>query len=270
MTSAIRTSGDRAARSRSGQRRRRRLLQAGRVRAGGRARPDQPSARPLRSDARPARHRRLLHGPDGRPDQLRHPRGSQVQDRPGERPARDPWRPKRPDHVSVPDYDPQALDVPEAELLGERQLKFLRHWAADWHDCDMKAVLSQTIFCRRRPPARHAGQPAVRRSRLQRLAADRPQQRPDRDAQGLRPAHRRRPAPGHDHPSRRQRLERFVLLVLCPVDRQPVPALVGAAGARQNREPGMPDYLGEFKDGLGNKITMLAVANPSPRRTTTS
>jgi hypothetical protein len=26
----------------------------------------------------------------------------------------------------------------------------------------------------------------------------------------------------------------------------------------------MPDYLGEFKDGLDNNITMLAVANPSP------
>ena len=27
----------------------------------------------------------------------------------------------------------------------------------------------------------------------------------------------------------------------------------------------MPDYLGEFVDGLGNKITMLAVANPDPQ-----
>jgi hypothetical protein len=56
------------------------------------------------------------------------------------------WRPSRPDHISKPGYDPIGLDVPEARLLGERQLKFLRHWAADWRDCDMKAVLSQTIF----------------------------------------------------------------------------------------------------------------------------
>ena len=34
----------------------------------------------------------------------------------------------------------------EATLLGERQLKFLREWAADWRDCDMKATLSQTVF----------------------------------------------------------------------------------------------------------------------------
>src|SRR4030042_982721 len=42
------------------------------------------------------------------------------------------WRPKRPDHVSVPGYDPKALDVPEARLLGEGQLSFLSQWAAAW------------------------------------------------------------------------------------------------------------------------------------------
>jgi len=55
-------------------------------------------------------------------------------------------RPNRADHVSVPSYDPSMLDVPEATLLGERQLKFVRQWAADWRDCDMKAVLSQTVL----------------------------------------------------------------------------------------------------------------------------
>jgi hypothetical protein len=33
----------------------------------------------------------------------------------------------------------------------------------------------------------------------------------------------------------------------------------------RNREPGAPEYTGEFLDGLGNKITMLAVANPDPQ-----
>ena len=32
----------------------------------------------------------------------------------------------RPDHVSVADYEPKALDVPGKKLLGDRQLKFLR------------------------------------------------------------------------------------------------------------------------------------------------
>jgi hypothetical protein len=40
-----------------------------------------------------------------------------------------------------------ASDVPGAELLGERQLKFLRHWIADWSNVDVKTAVSQTIFC---------------------------------------------------------------------------------------------------------------------------
>jgi len=32
----------------------------------------------------------------------------------------------------------------------------------------------------------------------------------------------------------------------------------------KNREPGAPEYTGEFLDGFGNKVTCLAVANPSP------
>ena len=52
----------------------------------------------------------------------------------------------RGDHVTDPNFDPKTADVPGAELLGERQLKFLREWAADWRGADMKAVISQTIF----------------------------------------------------------------------------------------------------------------------------
>jgi phosphodiesterase/alkaline phosphatase D-like protein len=58
-----------------------------------------------------------------------------------------PQQGPRPDHITDPNYNPKSLDVAGAKLLGDRQLKFLRHWAADWHDCDFKAVLSQTIFC---------------------------------------------------------------------------------------------------------------------------
>ncbi|MFP4057872.1 MAG: discoidin domain-containing protein [Candidatus Brocadiia bacterium] len=52
----------------------------------------------------------------------------------------------RSDHVSDPDFDPRTADVPEARLLGERQLRFLRRWAADWRGTDMKCALSQTTF----------------------------------------------------------------------------------------------------------------------------
>ena len=32
----------------------------------------------------------------------------------------------------------------------------------------------------------------------------------------------------------------------------------------KNRAPGMPEHCGEFLDGFGNKITMVACANPTP------
>ncbi len=53
---------------------------------------------------------------------------------------------KRVDHVTDPKFDTRKLDVKGAILLGDRQLKFLRAWSADWKDTDMKCVLSQTIF----------------------------------------------------------------------------------------------------------------------------
>ncbi len=176
----------------------------------------------------------------------------------------DPWRPKRPDHVSVRDYDPQALDVPEAELLGERQIRFLRQWAADWHDCDMKAVLSQTIF---------AGGAHLHGTRDNRLYVDLdsngwPQTGRNNALIEMRKAF----AP---HIAGDQHLATIIhhgvndwndsCYSFC------VPSIANLylrwwapLEPGRNREPGMPDYLGEFKDGLGNKITMLAVANPSP------
>jgi hypothetical protein len=52
----------------------------------------------------------------------------------------------RPDHINEPDFDRSAIDLPEARLLGERQLKFLHEWGQEWDGVVMKAVLSQTIF----------------------------------------------------------------------------------------------------------------------------
>lgn len=49
-----------------------------------------------------------------------------------------------------------AADVPEAVLLGDRQLAFLRDWAADWRGADAKMTVSQTIFA---GAATHHGEP---------------------------------------------------------------------------------------------------------------
>jgi len=53
----------------------------------------------------------------------------------------------RPDHINDPSYDRRSVDKPGLVLLGERQLKFLRDWQADWTGAEMKAVLSQSPFC---------------------------------------------------------------------------------------------------------------------------
>ena len=50
-------------------------------------------------------------------------------------------------HIIEKGFDTRKADVPGAELLGERQLRFLKAFAADWRGQEMKAVLSQTIFC---------------------------------------------------------------------------------------------------------------------------
>ena len=176
-----------------------------------------------------------------------------------------PQQGPRPDHVTDPNYDPKSLDVPGATLLGERQLKFLQNWAADWHDCDMKSVLSQTLFC---------GGAQLHGRRDNRLLVD-------LDCNGW-------PQTGRNKALREIR-KAFAFMIcgdqhlgtfihhgvddwndagysLC------VPSIANLylrwwapLEPGRNRGPGVPEYLGEFLDGLGNKLTMLAVANPGER-----
>lgn len=176
------------------------------------------------------------------------------------------WRPTRPDHVSVPGYDPEALDVPEAKLLGDRQLKFLREWAADWCDCDMKAVLSQTVF---------AGGAHIHGAINNRLLVDLdsngwPQSGRNRALIEIRKAFAMMIA-GDQH---------LATIIHHGVNdwndsgySMCVPSIANLylrwwapLEPGKNREPGAPEYTGEFLDGLGNRLTMLAVANPSPER----
>jgi len=176
-----------------------------------------------------------------------------------------PQQGPRPDHVTDPNYDPKSLDVPGATLLGERQLKFLRSWAADWQDCDMKCVLSQTVFC---------GGAHLHGSRNNRLLAD-------LDSNGW-------PQTGRNKALREiRRAFGFMIggdqhlgtIIHHGIDEWNdsgwsfcVPSIANLylrwwapLEPGRNREEGMPEYLGEFLDGFGNKITMLAVANPGVR-----
>ena len=170
----------------------------------------------------------------------------------------------RPDHITNPNYDPKSVDVPGATLLGERQLKFLRQWATDWHDCDMKVVLSQTVFC---------GGAHLHGRRDNRLHADMdsngwPQTGRNKALAEIRKAFAFMLA-GDQH---------LGTIIHHGIDDWNdsgysfcVPSIANLylrwwapLEPGKNREEGMPEHTGEFLDGLGNKITMVAVANPSP------
>ncbi|MDP1561024.1 MAG: hypothetical protein Q8M16_06480 [Pirellulaceae bacterium] len=58
-----------------------------------------------------------------------------------------PQQGPRPDHITDPSYDRASIDLPNLVLLGERQMKFLNEWGQDWSNAEMKCVLSQTAFC---------------------------------------------------------------------------------------------------------------------------
>ena len=168
----------------------------------------------------------------------------------------------RPDHVTDPDYDPKSLDVPHAKLLGRRQLNFLRQWAADWRDCDMKSVLSQTIFC---------GGAHLHGKRNNRILADLdsngwPQTGRNKALAEIRKAFAFMIA-GDQH---------LGTLIHHGIDDFNdagysfcVPSIANLylrwwspLEPGKNRKPNMPEWTGQFLDGFGNKITMIAVANP--------
>ena len=171
----------------------------------------------------------------------------------------------RPDHINDPSYDPKSVDVLGAVLLGERQLKFLRDWGTDWQDADIKAVLSQTIFC---------GGAHIHGKIGGRLHAD-------MDSNGW-------PQTGRNkalaeirrcwavHIAGDQHLATIfhhginewedACYSFC------VPSIANfylrwwePLQGGQNRQPGMPEYTGRFLDGFGNKITCYAAANPSKK-----
>jgi len=172
----------------------------------------------------------------------------------------------RPDHINDERYDPKAIDLPGLQLLGERQLKFLRNWTGDWTGAEMKCVLSQTAFC---------GAVHLHGSPDNRLLAD-------LDCNGW-------PQSGRNAALREIRKARAIHL--CGDQHLAVtlkhgiddhrdgpygftsPALVNTvygrwwhpkdARAGANPMPASPlPWTGDYTDGLGNRISMMAYANP--------
>jgi len=171
----------------------------------------------------------------------------------------------RPDHIRDPNYDPKAVDVAGAVLLGERQLKFLRAWAGDWRGAEMKAVLSQTIFC---------GGAHLHGSRRNRLIADLdsngwPQTGRNKAIAEIRRAFAIHIA-GDQH---------LATIIHHGIDDWNdgcysfcVPSIANLylrwwdpPKPGRNRRAGAPEYTGENLDGFANKITVWAAANPGAK-----
>ncbi len=172
----------------------------------------------------------------------------------------------RPDHINDPKYDPKSIDLPGLQLLGDRQHQFLREWSADWTGADVKAVLSQTAFC---------GAVHMHGGRNDRLLAD-------LDCNGWPQTARNKAL---------EEIRRVQAVHLCGDQHLAVvvkhgiddfgdgpysftsPALVNTIYGRwwhpEDEKPGpnpvadspLP-WTGDFKDGLGNRISMMAYANP--------
>lgn len=167
----------------------------------------------------------------------------------------------RGDHVTDPNFDPRTADVAGAELLGERQMQFLREWVADWRGADMKAVISQTIF---------AGMATTHGSQRERLIADYdangwPQTPRNEALRVIRKAFA-------VHLAGDQHLPAVVHYGIDEHGDAPV-AFAGPAvnvgyprwfeptEPGQNRADGAPENTGEFRDSFGHPLTVLAVAN---------
>ncbi len=172
----------------------------------------------------------------------------------------------RADHVNDPNFDPRTADVPGAQLLGDRQEKFLRDWAADWTGADMKMVVSQTIFGNL---ATHHG------GNLSYLVAD-------YDSNGWPQSGRARALDamrrgfafmlgGDQHLSTivHHGIEGFddAGWSFCvPSVANFYPRAWMPPQGRAVRDDGwpeeMPDYTGRFHDGFGNHVTVYAATNP--------
>jgi hypothetical protein len=172
----------------------------------------------------------------------------------------------RPDHITDERYDPKTIDLPALQLLGDRQLNFLRRWAEDWTGAELKCVLSQTAFC---GAAHIHGKPDNR------LLAD-------LDCNGW-PQSRRNEALREIRRARAIHLcgdQHLSVTVKHGIDEHrdgpyafTSPALVNTvyarwwhpkderAGARPVAGSPLP-WTGDYVDGLGNRIFMMAYANP--------
>ena len=181
----------------------------------------------------------------------------------------------------VPNFDGRHADVQGAKLLGERQLKFLRDWAADWTDSWMKVSLSQTVFANLTTYPEDfktdAGAPRLEPVPFgeipsgYRLAKDMdsngwPQTGRNKALDELRRAFAfmisgdQHLASILHHGIEEWEDAGFSLCV--PSIGNLFPRRWYPPSRGENHQSGMPDYTGRYRDGFGNRVTVWAVANP--------
>lgn len=172
----------------------------------------------------------------------------------------------RPDHIRQAGYDPKAVDLPGLQLLGERQMAFLEAWGQDWSGAVMKAALSQTAFC---------GAVHLHGDKTNRLLADLDCNGWPQTGRNLALAALRRALACHLCGD--QHLAVVVQHGIEEFRDGPFgftnPAIVNSYYGRwwwpENEQPGdrpipgspLP-WTGDYLDGLYNRITMIAYANP--------
>ena len=172
----------------------------------------------------------------------------------------------RPDHITDPTYDRASIDRPELELLGSRQLAWLEGWSRDWQGIRAKTALSATAF---------AGAVHLHGKTDNRLLADLdcngwPQSGRNAALKILAAAHATHLC-GDQH---------LAVVLKHGIDKHgdgpwsfTTPALVNTIYGRwwhppeempgANPVPGSPlPWTGDYEDGLGNRISVVAYANP--------
>ncbi len=173
----------------------------------------------------------------------------------------------RPDHINDPSYDRKSVDLPGLELLGKRQIDFLRQWSSDWRGAQMKCVLSQTAFC---------GAVHLHGSKNNRLLADLDSNAWPQNGRNAALEELRRCRAVHlcgdqhlsvvvQHGIQSHRDGPYGFTSPAIYNNyygrwwSPLPEVAGANAPQGNPLP----WVGDYTDGLGNPITMHAYANPS-------
>ncbi len=173
-------------------------------------------------------------------------------------------------------------DTDEAALLGERQEAFLNEWVADWSGGTwMKAVLSQTLWsCLATLPDSATSDAVVPFLEIpdsglyvrgDRIVADFdsdgwPQSGRNRAIKTIRKAFALHICGDQHLPSTiRYGTDQWNdagYAIVSPASGNIFPRRWFPPEPGRNRADSTPEYTGEFTDGFGNRMTVLAVANP--------